>query len=340
MRVLFRIRPLRFSAPAQLLLFLFLPVGFSLLFPPVDLSPTFDAYSIFFRKPRFFAAWLTMYESSRGRSMQKYLRSVSFPRERNFVFDYIIVNLTRSNSSAEHLLYPPDEFRDLILANPNPRYRPLSDLASKFIFALRFFLLHTHHRWFWRGTDDAIINFAKLPNFVEFLDRTYNPLTETVILGNCIGKDRESFLQGGSGWVLSRRAAERVEALRWAWVPRIDHADDVRFTRVLDRLNVSLANATSPFFLGHDLYFNGETIAGDCPGLATIKNPPCAPFLVPLQDVVFFHEQLGSSLDVSMTRANAERTFQTERAVHYWMSRDRPALCRKKPANRDSFAVS
>jgi hypothetical protein len=65
----------------------------------------------------------------------------------------------------------------------------------------------------------------------------------------------------------------------------------------------------------------------------------CAPFLVPLQDVIFFHDQFGNPWDIQIPRENADNAFRRDRSVHYWMWNNQPVLCRKRPGNMNSFAV-
>jgi hypothetical protein len=263
------------------------------------------------------------------------IRSAHFPV--NFHFEYIIVNFSQRNSSADHFWFPTDEFRAMVAHNPEERFHRDSDLAAKFVFALRFFLQNSDAGWFWRGTDDAVVHFQNLPNFVAYLDDKYDPLKEIVVLGNCIDRDEEhggrvyrGFLQGGSGWVLSRRAAELVERMGWTWVPEIDWADDVIFTRVLERLNLSVFNGTSEFFLGHDAKdwdrFQIENPGGlpVCPRAEERNAVRCRKFTSPLRDLVFWHrqwDQMGPRMD------DAEAMFRAPPNVHFWMDASDTRLC-------------
>jgi hypothetical protein len=266
------------------------------------------------------------------------IRSARFPE--NFHFEYIIVNQTRENRSDEHLWCPPDEFRAMIMANPKKNFHRDSDLAAKFIFALRFFLQNSKADWCWRALEDTILNFGNLPRFVAYLDERYDPLKDVVVLGNCIDRDQvhdgrlyPGFLQGGAGWVVSRRAAELIEPMAWTWVPNINWADDVAFTEVLQRLNLSVFDATSEFFLGHDIkdgdrnWIRNPDGLKVCPGADGRKAIRCRRFTAPLKDLVVWHRQWQRSEALA---DDAQITFDAHPDVHFWMDASDTALCRVK----------
>jgi hypothetical protein len=295
----------------------------------------------------FFAVWLSMYESPRMTSCLSYIRTAKFPT--GFQFRYIIVNYTRKNESYRNFWFPPSEYRALILANPRARHHCDSDLAAKFFFGLRFFLLNSNIAWFWRGTDDSIINFAKLPKFVRYLNHLYDPYTQPIILGNCIHSMRvnfsgfEGFLQGGSGWVISRRAAELIEPLGREWVPSVHTADDIMFNKLLQKLNISLFNATSEFFLGHDIRnWPGVTktqLLVSCEKVMNLSSRICRRFTAPLQDIVFWHEQGGALDSIDKTLKNSRVAFNAHRKVHFWMSRSDTRLCVSESQSPEPFAL-
>jgi hypothetical protein len=286
-----------------------------------------------------------MFEDSRAPSLIEYIRSASFPS--GFAFEWAIINWTQTNSSSNHLWYPPDDYRSIIISNPYPRNHRDCDLASKFIFGLRLFLSESQADWFWRGTDDTVINFANLPKFVRLLNRRYNPRRDPVVLGHCISYPSGlSFIQGGSGWVISRRAAQMLSSMRDSWIAGINTSDDAAFARLLGQIGVSLFNTTSEFFLGHDLdrMHQGVVTHHDMP-LPACRDPSglpqrmCRQFTAPLSDLVFWHEQLRPNFDIRGTLELAKRVFALPRDVHFWMDGGDVHLCRAGRVPPDPFAV-
>jgi hypothetical protein len=65
-----------------------------------------------------------------------------------------------------------------------------ADLASKCLFALRIFLFETNARWFWRGTDDVIVNWNRLPHLIANCSGTHVAERDSVVLGHCIPSTR------------------------------------------------------------------------------------------------------------------------------------------------------
>jgi hypothetical protein len=217
-----------------------------------------------------------------------------------------------------------------------------------FFFALGLFLEISTVNWFWRGTDDSIIIFQNLPKFVALLDRSYDARQTPVVLGHCIDSKDEGvpFLQGGSGWVISRRAAELMDPLRDEFLRRIDSDDDVCLTWVLFRLGLSLMESTSEFFIGHDIkhwhagvLWDGQNPLPACRpvvDLAPVRR--CRMFLSPLHDLVFWHEQLAQEFDIEGTWGRAQRAVALPRNVLFWMQGSDVQLCRANREPPDPFA--
>jgi hypothetical protein len=253
-----------------------------------------------------------------------------------------IINYTRANVSDDliHFYFPPDEYRDLILANPLPQFHRDSDLASKCLFALRIFLRETTFSWFWRGTDDAIINWDNVPEFMRTLSVRYFARKDPVILGHCISSPAgKGFIQGGSGWLISRRAAEMLEPLWGEWVSGMNWSDDWSFPDYMNRFNLDVWNSTSEFFLGHDIK-HGDSAAlssknynslPDCRPFDQLPQKFCRQFTAPLRNVVFFHEQLTPDFNINPTLEKSQLAFAAPSTVHFYMEEADVRLCKQQP---------
>ena len=140
-------------------------------------------------------------------------------KELNESIDYFAINYTDTNMS--HSLTPPPRYRKLIEKYINKRGMFIHlDFVAKTWFCIKYILEKTNFDWFWRGTEDIFINWEKLDGYVRYLARTYNPRTDPIVLGHCIPKlpdQKSAWIQGGSGMLISRKAAELLEPwLEWA----------------------------------------------------------------------------------------------------------------------------
>jgi hypothetical protein len=286
------------------------------------------------RRPSLFAIFMTDLNSSRVPDLLQYLSESAIPREMDF--EYWVVNYTKTNITSLHSVYPPDEFRRLFRLNRRPkRLRKDLDLSSKFFFGLRFFLENSSAQWFYRATDDTIINFPNLLPFMRHIDARWNPLRQPVVIGSCIDARRFSYLQGGSGLVISRFAAAQMIGHRDSFVAALNKPEDVYFTKLLDALNVSLKKATSEFFIGHDIFSKHRGLIWNrtlhllprCPAIASIWRRKCRSFVAPLADLVFWHQE-GYNRTLGPTIGFARMVFGLPRNILWWSKRGRPHLCR------------
>lgn len=168
----------------------------------------------------------------------------------------------------------------------------------------------------------------RLPGFIAELNSKHDPTRDCVILGNCVSfSPGTGFLQGGSGWLLSRRAAELIAPLRDEFARQIDAADDVCFNWILDRIGISLQSATSGAFIGHDIH---AAFGGGLPACEEEEegNDACATFTAPLRGVVFWHEQLTENVRLAATIERARQAFASPPNVHFWMDGQFVRLCR------------
>jgi hypothetical protein len=251
-------------------------------------------------------------------------------------FEYWLVNYTRANNTKLRFVYPPDEFRSAMHQNRRARrFRRDLDLGSKFFFSLRFFMEQSSASWFYRATDDTIINFPNLYPFMQYLEAKYNPLTEPVIIGSCINVRRFSYLQGGSGILFSRYSAIRLIGARNSFLKSLNRPEDVYFVHLLEAMNISLYQATSEFFIRHDILPAHRGIVWQkafdelppCPDTASIWKKKCRAFVSPVNDLVFWHQE-GRNQTLGPTIMFAKMILRLPRHIQWWSDKGRPHLCR------------
>jgi hypothetical protein len=166
------------------------------------------------------------------------------------------------NSYAESIGFWGDEPKDpsVLSSVPYTAVPTSGDLSrhalnSKLKGAIEHFLFNTTAGWFVRTVGDTAINFQQVYPVIRDLE-VFDPLFDRVIQGACLGKYELTYVQGGSGFLFSRRAAWEL-LQNWDWVRR--HAfefknDDRLLSAYLRYMNLSWYNATNRFFVGHSFW--------------------------------------------------------------------------------------
>jgi hypothetical protein len=93
--------------------------------------------------------------------------------------------------------------------DPQDNYRAFS-LIKPFVDGMKDFIENTNKRWFLRVTDDVFINTKGLKAMIKELEDSIDPINEVSVKGDLIkfvqNNSEVSFLHGGSGWLMSRKA--------------------------------------------------------------------------------------------------------------------------------------
>lgn len=254
--------------------------------------------------------FLSTTDSVRAKSNIQYLKSQKqFPG-----ISYYFINYTTTNSS--HTRIPPISYKHPVdqafsklkygdTVSEQMRRKNLAiytDLLMNFIFSMRFFLHETNAHWLWRGTDDTIVNLEKLDRLIIRLSAEYSE-SEEIFLGHCIDgavySEVGTYLQGGSGILMSRAAVKLLEPYITKEVELVYDPDDVMIGRVMKNIGARIVN--SPYFMGHNIE-NIENIQNntldECPSLEDLESrdvaiQQCKHVMGPIRDVIFYHEQLG-----------------------------------------------
>ena len=214
-------------------------------------------------------------------------------------------------------------------------YHDNIDRAAKRAFSADYFLNTGRAKWLIVLTDDVIIDVKKLNNYVEFLESEYgDPMKTQILEGNCIGRNRVyTFIQGGSGFIMSYKSAEVFSAFSKKWVSETTLPDDVHFSLAIQRMGLDIKKCTSNKFIGHQLqnYYNDILIKKeyykleDCTEMR--NDPYCGSFLSPLNDLIFLHQ----SPNPESTSILAKAIFDgIPNNILWYQEADTVKICKKK----------
>ena len=176
-------------------------------------------------------------------------------------------------------------------------------LCSKIKESLKHFLFETTASWYIRICGDTYVNSQSFPLFLAEINQT-NPFFNTLIQGACLGKEQLVYIQGGSGFVFSRKAAYDLYN-DWDFfnMTCAEYKNDDRAISVyLARINVSFYDATSRWFVGHRFFgFKSAYSAivnaskhqlkrSKC-GKTPSSKKKCRAFYSRINQIVFWHDK-------------------------------------------------
>ena len=149
----------------------------------------------------------------------------------------------------------PRRYKDLyenLTHKPSQYYQ--FDLTIKDAYALSYCVRNTTAGWCFRLMDDTYVNDEGFDAFVAHLDALPDPFEKEIVLGNCMTcRPTGWYLQGGSGMVFSRRAAERFLDFQDEWITALNVFEDFHVIRIAEQLGLTSHDADCPYFSGHFL---------------------------------------------------------------------------------------
>lgn len=259
---------------------------------------------------------------------------------------YYFVNYTDTNSS--HTLIPPHEYtvlRDETIMRTFKQVNETeikrvgasriiksiamnTELVLKLIFAMKYFLYETNHLWLWRGSDDAVVHMENLQKYRKILANQYRR-DEAVILGNCIDKlgwynERNTYLQGGSGMLMSRAAVTMLLPRFYKYLNNLKDPDDIIFGLIMDELNWNWEEATSMYFIGHPLKMRRKR--RNCSEVS-FGDTRCKRDFGRIGDLVFFHEQYVGARATEMQQRRLDTVLRSSPNVRWYMNKDSVEVC-------------
>lgn len=132
------------------------------------------------------------------------------------------------------------------------KIRPfIDDLLTKTIIMIDYFLNKTDADWLFRPTDDVFINDIDWPsNIFSVLEKYESPQTNPYIIGECRMDGEFPLVSGGSGQVISRKAAKMLYETRYELLRnRENRWEDWHIVQHAKKFGVN--NNFMPFMMGH-----------------------------------------------------------------------------------------
>ena len=205
--------------------------------------------------------------------------------------------------------------------------------ATKRLTSLIYYLEHTSAPFYMYLNDDSHVFLQNLHHLIEKL--VAENLTEDsfFMLGNCMRGGARLFLQGAAGYLMSRKTATVVAKAAQDWLSDLpDHSEDWQFARLMDRIDLNMADCASEFQLGqyigsdfYDMIENGHLEKlPNCSAVPWRRRSCCRPFLAQFNKLVVLHRL--SMVKFSKPVVNVSE-FPDD--VMWWMQDEFPQFCRK-----------
>jgi len=171
------------------------------------------------------------------------------------------------------------------------------NLALKFVALLKYFVEKTQDDYFFRITDDIFINFNEIYAFLQEVTFIGDPRKNVIVLGQCMHVRNRTLLQGGTGYLFSRRAAEVFLENADEMLRSVDIYEDWVIYSWIQKMIPEPQDTFSWRFLGHGfsredrsflLKKNFSTFP-ECPTDLSISIS-CIKTLAQLKTTIFFHQ--------------------------------------------------
>jgi hypothetical protein len=251
------------------------------------------------------------------------------------MFEYYFLNFTSKNATDRKYLVPASYWLDLIRLKKPTLSRKSQEMTAMDFFSLNFFLSDRTQPWFYRGTDDTIFNFRRLPSFISELEEIYDPQTEFVVRGDCVVYNNGPvYLQGGSGFLCSRAAAKLIVKNLDRFLEMWTMAEDTTFGRFLDEIGIGVRNSCSGAFMGHGpisltvrTNSNPTRFMKTCPP-QNLSRIPIPRHLDKMKDLLVYHKKDNVGRSLVITFRKAATLFDAHESVR-WYTDDNfwPKVC-------------
>lgn len=127
-------------------------------------------------------------------------------------------------------------------------FNPDRDRENKRITMADFFLKNTKADFFINPTDDVFVDTSRIDKLAYILGKKYNTENDSVLLGDCIIGGY--MIQGGSGYIMSRKMARKFVKYSKKWLNESKGPDDVEIRRFLSYVKKTASDTSSPYLSG------------------------------------------------------------------------------------------
>lgn len=210
-------------------------------------------------------------------------------------------------------------------------------LCAKIKESLKHFLFETTASWYIRICGDTYVNVNNFPYFLSEINQSRNPFFDTLIQGACLGKEQLIYIQGGSGFVFSRKAAFDLYN-DWDFFSNActEYKNDDRALAVyLDRINFSFYDASSRWFVGHRFFgFKSAYSAivnaslhnikrSKC-GKVPVSRKKCRAYYTRINQIVFWHDK--TPFDNFIGKMDIILNYSTNN-LYFYVPNNKPMIC-------------
>jgi hypothetical protein len=236
-------------------------------------------------------------------------------------FDYQYIGATPYNDSEQHFLAYPPGLSERVVATWRWLGQVNQDITCKDFFAFAF---HVESRvnWMLRITDDTVINFQRLPDYVRALDRQYDATVDQVVRSNCLNFYGTRYPQGGSGALFSLAASTKLAPGLEEMIGGWREAEDISLGTYIDNKGIPMTDTADPAFIGlgwtssEEFMVAWQNVSAPCP-VQTLGR---------LRDVVFYHAQ-GWRPETGDAQKITTLVYNAAPNVLYYLRGARPQIC-------------
>ncbi|KAK8895352.1 hypothetical protein M9Y10_023813 [Tritrichomonas musculus] len=182
-------------------------------------------------------------------------------------------------------------------------FSPDADRKRKRLTMAEYFLKNTTADFFINPTDDVFVDSSRINKLAYILGTQYNTNENDVVLGNCVLNcdKRKSSLQGGTGYIMTRKMAKKFVDFAAKWLQKTKVWDDYEFNDFLSSINQSPKTVACPYMAG--LGFNGLDRKFDFSSLTVCPE--------------FHHKKCGTGIlkfdEIYIVHANLKRVYPSLR---------------------------
>ena len=224
-------------------------------------------------------------------------------------------------------LHPSKE--DYKIINVNKRFAQDRDRAIKRYIGAKYFYEKTNHDWYWTATDDLYIDIPKLHNLMKYLESNFDSRNDIVFKGHTIYNMGIYYLQGGVGYILSRKAVKKFLEFGIDFIKNINTYDDCATYDIRKMFNLTIEEMSTHYLYGQGFSFKNlkkpeqlNHIYG-CPREFPLRG--IYDYAAPMNDLVAYHS-IYQNYDCYRTLKIAE---MKNPRLHYYFNHLKIIFCNK-----------
>lgn len=170
------------------------------------------------------------------------------------------------------------------------------DRKRKRLTMAEYFLKNTTADFYINPTDDVFVDSSRINELASILGEKYNTNEDDVVLGNCVINcaRRKSILQGGSGYIMSRKTAQKFVDFAEKWLIKTEVWDDYEFNDFLSYNNQSPKTSACPYMagLGFDGLDNKNFDFDSLPVCPEYHHKKCGTGVLRIEEIYIIHANL------------------------------------------------